>query len=217
MPDAAPTHPGPGPVADAVAGAAAEPDGRRARSERTRAAVLDSLIELIAVGEVPTSAEVAAAAGISERSLFRHFDSVEGLFDAVIDHMVDRLGPLAPPPTTDGTTAERLDALMAGRAELYETMTPLRRVAPVYAVRSERVAERMLETQRWLRSQVAEALAPELGGLAAADRREVLDAVDAILSWEAWDHLRRLGSSAVRTRRLVTHTASVLLAEVVSR
>lgn len=173
--------------------------------------MLEALLALIEAGEVPTTAEVAAAAGISERSLFRHFDSREGLFDAVIDEVVARVAPFAVGPSPEGTGAERLDALLTTRAALFEAMTPVRRVAPVYAVRSDRVAERMLETHRWFRAQVAEALAPQLDGLAPAERIDVLDALDVALSWEAWDHLRRLGASPERARQLSARTAVALL------
>ncbi len=195
------------------AGSAAT-DGRRARSERTRQVVLDSIVELIGAGEVPTTAEVAAGAGISERSLFRHFESRDGLFDAAIDRLEERFARYVVSVPPDGPLETRLDELVAVRARLFEAITPMRRVAPVYAKRSDRVAERTKVSRDRLRGELARTLAPELAALAGRSRRDLLDLVDLVLSWEAWEHLRLNGASVPRARRLLALAArSVLDAE----
>ena len=49
-------------------------DGRTVRAERTRQALVDSLLNLLDEGQLtPTAAEIAARAGVSERSVFQHF------------------------------------------------------------------------------------------------------------------------------------------------
>lgn len=188
-------------------------DGRRARSERTRQAVLDSVVALIAAGETPTTAEVAADAGISERSLFRHFESRDGLFDAAIDRLQETLAPLVVSVPPAGPIGARLDRLVEVRSALYEAMTPMRRVAPVYARRSARVGERMAETRRWFRDEVAVTFGPELASRRGSARRDLLDQLDTTLSWEAWDHLRTADVSVVRARRLLVRTAAAVLAD----
>jgi AcrR family transcriptional regulator len=188
-----------------------ETDGRRARSERTRKAVLDSVVALVGTGEVPTTAEVAADAGISERSLFRHFENRDGLFDAAIDRLVEQLTPLARSVPAEGPLDDRLERLVEVRAALYEAMTPMRRVAPIYARRSDRVGERMAETRSWFRNEVATTFAPELALVTGAARRDVLDELDTVLSWAAWDHLRTSGVGEPRARRLLVRSARAVL------
>lgn len=175
--------------------------------------MLDSVVALIAAGETPTTAEVAADAGISERSLFRHFESRDGLFDAAIDRLQETLAPLVVSVPPDGPVGARLERLVEVRSALYEAMTPMRRVAPVYARRSARVGQRMAETRRWFRDEVATTFGPELASRRGAARRDLLDQLDAALSWEAWDHLRTADVPVARTRRLVLRTAAAVLAD----
>lgn len=186
-------------------------DGRRARSERTREAVLDAVIALIGEGEVPTTGEVAERAGISERSLFRHFESRDGLFDAAIDRIVTSLAPLVEPVGADGSAAARLERLVAVRSRLYEAMTPIRRVAPFYAARSELVARRMATTRGWFRDELEATFARELAERGPTGSRDVLDSLDLALSWAAWDHLRSSGATVADAQRVLTRVAQAVL------
>ena len=59
-------------------------DGRTVRAERTRQALVDSLLGLLDEGQMtPTAAQIAARAGVSERSVFQHFPDREALLEAV--------------------------------------------------------------------------------------------------------------------------------------
>ena len=50
-------------------------DGRAARALRTRQAVADALLRLLEEGELrPTSRMIAEKAGVSERTIFQHFE-----------------------------------------------------------------------------------------------------------------------------------------------
>ena len=67
-------------------------DGRTARSQRTRSAIVAACIELVEEGDLrPTAPRVAERAGVSVRSVFQHFDDLEGLFAAVGDRVLERL------------------------------------------------------------------------------------------------------------------------------
>ena len=70
---------------DDESGAPSE-DGRRLRRARNRAAVIDSLLELIRMGETdPTVSKIAERAGVSHRSVFRYFDDMDDLARTAID------------------------------------------------------------------------------------------------------------------------------------
>ena len=61
-------------------------DGRRMRTERSKAALLDACRDAMRQGNFrPSIAEVAAAARRSPRCVFDHFGSLEGLHRAAID------------------------------------------------------------------------------------------------------------------------------------
>jgi len=58
-------------------------DGRVQRSSRTRDKIVNGALALIRKGNVkPTSNEIAEAAGVSPRTVFRHFDDLDLLFSA---------------------------------------------------------------------------------------------------------------------------------------
>ena len=58
-------------------------DRRTARAERTRAAIIDAHIGLLAEGVLqPTGREIASRAGVSSRSLWVHLTDLEELFTA---------------------------------------------------------------------------------------------------------------------------------------
>ena len=59
---------------------AAEIDGRRLRSQVSRAKIVEALMTLVEAGQVdPSAEEVAATAGVGLRSVFRHFKDMESL------------------------------------------------------------------------------------------------------------------------------------------
>ena len=53
------------------------PDGRRLRSERSRQAIIDAMMELIGEGNlVPTAQQASERAGVGIRTVFRHFSDM---------------------------------------------------------------------------------------------------------------------------------------------
>jgi AcrR family transcriptional regulator len=52
-------------------------DGRRVRSERSRKSIIDAMLQLVEEGIlVPTAQQVSERAGVSLRSVFRHFSDM---------------------------------------------------------------------------------------------------------------------------------------------
>ena len=84
------------PTGDPVKTAGAErpdrPDGRAARRERTRMAIVEALRSLLDAGDLrPTTEAIAARAGVSERSIFQHFPDREMLLFAIAEHQRERI------------------------------------------------------------------------------------------------------------------------------
>ena len=66
-------------------------DGRSARRERGRAAVIDAVVDLLQEGHAPpTTPQVVERAGISEASLFRYFRSIDDLQLEATARFLDR-------------------------------------------------------------------------------------------------------------------------------
>lgn len=193
---------------------ATELDGRAQRSARSREAVVDAMLDLIDGGSFrPGAAEIAARAGVSVRTVFRHFDDLEQLFVTATEHQAKRIGPLlvAPPPT--GTTAERIDGLVSHRVGLYERIGPVRRAALRHEPFHQGVHEGLMQARRLLRRHLVASFDPELEHLPAPDRATTVAALETATSFAAWDNLRveqRL--SVAQARAAVTTTVYALLA-----
>ena len=160
-----------------------EIDGRTRRSIRTRNAIVDATIALVEAGDLrPTGPRVAAAAQVSVRSIFQHFDDLETLHAAVAERVFERVSDLVVAVPADEPLATRLVRFTHQRAILLDAVSPIRRAANVHGPFSPEIAARLHDAQSFLREEAARTFAPELEAL--GDRRaEALDAVDAALSW----------------------------------
>ena len=188
-------------------------DGRNARAERSRTAVVDALLDLLGEGELkPPATRIAERAGVSLRSVFQHFSDIETLYGAAADRQIERLGPIARPLSPTGTRAERLDAFVRARTRLLETIAPVRRGALLLEPFSTAVASRLARGRAVNRGEVEAVFAPELAARPASSRRELASALSAAASWSTWEHLRRhQGLSRDRARRVVARVLTTLL------
>jgi TetR/AcrR family transcriptional regulator, regulator of autoinduction and epiphytic fitness len=188
-------------------------DGRRARAERSREAVVTAILELIDEGVgVPAGAAVADRAGVSLRSIFRHFDDLESLYVAAIDRHAQRVDPLFAAPSAKGDLAERIDALVASRSRLYEGIAPVRRVAEQLRNQSGAIAQRLLATRKTLVAQLPAQFGGELARFDDGDRRELLAAIESATSWATWNELRvDQRCSVARAEAVVRRTLRALL------
>lgn len=187
-------------------------DGRALRSQRTRASIVDATIALVESGELrPTGPRIAERAGVSVRSVYQHFSDLEALYAAVFDRMLDRVSHLLVPVDTSRPLRQRIDEFVQRRSELLEALTPLRRAADLHRPSSPVITDRMTDSQRFAREEVAAAFAPELAA-ADGDADIVLDALDLALCWPSWDALRtERGLSTERARAVVSRTVTALL------
>ena len=197
-----------------------EADGRRLRAARNYEAVVGAVLDIVRecppnVIYLPSAAEVAARARVSERTVFRHFADLDALFVAAASRIRPiQLIYLGPRPDAPGLD-ERIEALVGLRSKLYERIAPVRRVAIYLSQTHPLVVEQLAEAYAIARSQVSDVFAPELSRLDAKRRSLMLDALDLASSWSSWDALRTLQSCSVpRTRRVVTEVLTDLLATV---
>ena len=156
----------------------------------------------------PSAAEVARRAGVSARSVHNHFADMEALIAEVARRQWARLAHLTDGPDPGAPAPERVAGLVERRAALFETATPVRRAALLSAHESPTIAANLARLDRTLRRQIRRTLAPELAGR----RADLLDALDALLSWDVWNRLRSAqGCSAARARRILVVSVTTLL------
>jgi len=188
-------------------------DGRTARRERNRTAVLDAVLELFGEGSInPTPDEVAARSGVSLRSVYRYFDDRESLLRSAMEHHFLRIQPLFSleiDPLDD--LDRRVSALVGQRIRLYEAASAVFRAAIARAGSHSLIDDRVRERRELLARQVQELFAPELAALGARGP-EVSAMVDVVTEFESIDHLRRFrGLDVDQTVAAVGHAVQSLL------
>ncbi len=197
-----------------LAGEAVTVDGRRARAERNRDSVVEAILGLLREGvDNPNVTQIAERSGVSVRSVFRHFDDLESLYTAAIEVRLQQVGHLFALEVPEGPTVERIAALAAQRAKLFENIAPIRRAAERRRRSSPAIDQTLGNAHKFLRHQVKECFEPELSRADALDRDDLVDALDFVTSWVAWEALRvEQGLSAARARGVLTLQLSRLLA-----
>ncbi|MFK7978188.1 MAG: TetR/AcrR family transcriptional regulator [Halioglobus sp.] len=168
-------------------GASVEPiDGRRLRTERSREAIIDAALALMAEGNlIPTAQTLADRAGMKIRSFFRHFADMETLFAAVDEHSRDYYESLFLGGDREGSLEDRILHAVERRAEGYETQKNVILSTSALLWKSAVLKKNYARNQRGLRKDLDDWL-PELKELPASKR----EAVDAIGSFEMWHRLR---------------------------
>lgn len=89
-----------------------EERGRPAQRRRTRRAIVEATMRLIAAGESPSAGEIAAAAEVSRRTVYSYFPSLDHLVvDASLGLLSEEENPALGSPSHDAGAPERLDLL----------------------------------------------------------------------------------------------------------
>lgn len=177
-------------------------DGRTLRAERTRSAVVEAHLQLLDEGNLrPTMEEVARRAGVSERSVFQHFEDREALFAAVSARQADRIQALRLELPVAGPLAQRLEAFVDQRARVLEFISPVRRAALLEEPFSEFLGEGLMAVRRLGAEEVRAVFAAELHDDATAA------ALVAATSWSAWENLRRHQGLSVDAARAAMRRA----------
>lgn len=190
-------------------------DGRTARRDRNREAVLDAALELFGEGVLtPSATEVAERSGVSLRSVYRYYEDLEELLRASIARNVERNRSLFEMEGLgDGPLAERIDRFVEGRSRLYEELAGMARAAVVRARTNEILREQLVRQMAVLRQQTSAMFAPELTARRGQERQELADALAVLTGFEALEVLRTaLGRTPEQARQVLRSTLRTLLA-----
>lgn len=197
-------------IGKAGAGAPAT-DGRVLRGARNHEAIARAMYDLVRKTHLPPSVEeVARRAGVGTRTVFRQFEDLEALYRSLNDRLqreIMAMVSLAPP---SGELEADLRALVARRARVFEHLIPFRRAGRLVRHQSPFLKEQDAMMARFFRVALEAHLGPEVRG-------DALEALDALLSFEAWDRMRDAqGLSAKRAERVLAD-AAIVLARAASR
>ncbi|GIF24531.1 AcrR family transcriptional regulator [Actinoplanes tereljensis] len=183
-------------------------DGRTARSERTRNAIVDAHLQLIREGDLrPTADRIAKQAGVSLRALWSHFADMEALFAESGQRVLELRDAAHRPVSPKLPLAERVDAFCRQRARLLEQIGPNAKASAVKEPFSEALQRyRKLHMVR-VREELATLFATEI-----KDDEELLNALTAVSMWATWSSWREvLGLSVTAARAAMARTITSLL------
>jgi AcrR family transcriptional regulator len=166
-------------------------DGRLARSQRTRRAIVDALRSLHADGDLrPTAPRVAERASVSLRTVWQHFDDLESLFVEAGRRDLEIARTYVRPIDPQAPRADRIRELVGQRSRMFEALAPVWRAARLQepfspAVRANR--DRLLDLGR---DQLEQVFASELAARTEPARGRLLHALQVATNWAAWESLR---------------------------
>jgi AcrR family transcriptional regulator len=185
-----------------------ELDGRLQRSEASRKRIVRAMLDLIGAGEVAPGAEaVAARAGVGLRTVFRHFENMETLYQEINAAMTAELRPVAEQPFKSADWRGQLNELVERRVRIFERIMPFKIAADVHRHQSPFLARK---TAEMIQEQRA-ALVRVVPGKVRTDTAFV-EGLDLLLSFESWRRLRRDQKLPVaRARRTLDMLLSALL------
>jgi AcrR family transcriptional regulator len=161
-------------------------DGRRARSERSKQAIIDASLELMEEGIlVPTAQLISERAGVGIRSFFRHFADMETLFATIEEQKRESTEALFVGGDRAGSLEERILQATERHADGYENQKNIILSTSAQSWRYQVLRKNYARYQRGLRKDLDDWL-PELEQLPRVQR----EAVDAVASFEMWHRLR---------------------------
>jgi len=187
---------------------AAAADGRRRRSQDSRARIVQAMLDLVREGDISPSAElVATRADVGLRTVFRHFKDLESLYLEMSAVIEGELISLVHTPFKGATWRDRVLELVERRGWAYERIAPFKRASEVLRHNSPTLQADNTKMVEISREILRRQLPPEI----AKDRIH-FEGIDLLLSFDAWNRLRRdQDLSPKRTTEILQAMISALL------
>ena len=189
-------------------------DGRTARKNSNRDAVVEAALQLFQAGARDVKMEdLAEAAGVSVRSVYRYFANVDEVLEAAMMANLSQYGHLFEIDNLGrGPLPERIRNLVAARLNLITAAYPM-----ITAVLRHVHADNAIGAQaRWrlqhMYLQNSEMFRSEFSRMTAVESRQIAAAIDSLLSYYTVDSmLNRLGFSTEEAEAALVHGLELLL------
>ncbi len=189
-------------------------DGRSARRDRNKHAVVDAYLDFIREGiSRPSVAQVAERSGVSHRSVFRYFADRDEMARVSIQRQQLRLTPLFREPTDRSLSLpERIDQLLRHRSDIFTEVAATARLVRSLAP-NQPILQAELDTNRSrFRSALKRTFASEFDRMAKPEAADTLAALDVLTSFECFELLRHDQSlTESRTLRVLRSSMLTLL------
>lgn len=153
-----------------------------ARTELVRSRVLEGVAAVLSLRQALTFANVATAAGVPERTVYRHFPSREALLGAVFDWANARIGWSGKNAETEAELVELMRRVFPGFDEIAPVISELLLTPEGRSARLTDKAARQASFVSLVRS--------EAQGLDRAATRRVAAVLQLLTTASAWQTLR---------------------------
>lgn len=179
-------------------------DGRRRRSERSREQIIEAMFELVRKGQLdPGAAQIAEAANVSLRTVFRHFEEMDGLYQEMNRRVREEVMPIVESPLHGVTWQDKVRELVERRSDVFERIMPYRVCGSIRRFRSSFLLQGHNDFVALERAILDAALPDEV------KRDATLEAAfDAAMGFDTWRRLRQdrafsVEESKATIRRLI--------------
>jgi len=186
-------------------------DGRKRRSERSREQIIEAMFELVAQGELdPGAARIAEVANVSLRTVFRHFEEVDGLYQEMNRRVKEEVMPIVKAPFSSTNWRDTVLELVDRRSEVFERIMPYRVCGSIRRFRSAYLMQGHQDFVAMERSILDSVLPEEIRSNVVIEA-----AFDSVLGFDTWRRLRQdRGLSVEEARAAVRKLVEALLASV---
>jgi AcrR family transcriptional regulator len=183
--------------------------------EATRARILDALVRVVIDDGVHafSVATVAERAGISHRTVYRHFASREELLEALSD-AIDSAGP---PEAAEARSKPLIDHARAGASGLFGALESMRdRAAAEFIIGVALRHNTRGKQQRW--AQVQAEMRANFPALSSEEQLASAAVLRALLSSNSWFHLCvQLGVPADVAAQGISRAIDLMLDDLAQR
>ena len=165
----------------------ASKDGRQQRSMRSRQSIIDAMIALMKEGELmPTAQSISDTAGVSIRSVFRHFSELDLLYAEVDKALRPIYSKHFKMQMAEGPLTSRLASAVKCRVDTYAESGYVTRASRVLMTRSSFVQGNFEKMEQSLHKELLR-IVPEVAALSDDD-------LALITSFLSFDYIERLHS-----------------------
>ena len=189
-------------------------DGRTARRDRGRTAVLEAALELFEEENLePTPEQIALRAGVSARSVYRYFEDRDQLVRAIIAHKQLKILPLFHiADIGKGELEVRLTRFVDSRLKVHDAIAATARAMAIKSSSDPVIREQIDFRKSIFREQVELSFDQEFQTMSLAQRNASINAIDVLTQLDSLDRYQvDLALSLSETRELLLISLRALL------
>lgn len=172
-------------------------DGRRRRSDRSRHQIIVALFDLVGEGDMtPTAQAVAQRAGVGLRTVFRHFEDMDSLFEEMTEELMAIYMPKVVAPFEGKSWRDRLIELADRNTQLFEQIFPWQVALMIRRFQSPFLQKQYQRELMILRSSLKAILPKEV-----VSNQTLFAALEVNLAFATWRRLREEQGLSVELAR----------------